>query len=140
MTSATAATDAEPPRPRAARRAGAARARSRSTWRRRSPPRASGRPRTLRCRRPSWPGSTPIGAILTGATSPEPPTLWSAGATRLLDYGPARRPPLLVVPSLINRAYILDLAPGAACCAIWRRRACGRCWSTGASPGRSSAA
>jgi polyhydroxyalkanoate synthase len=41
----------------------------------------------------------------------EPPTLWSAGATRLLDYGPADGLPLLVVPSLINRAYILDLAP-----------------------------
>jgi polyhydroxyalkanoate synthase subunit PhaC len=42
----------------------------------------------------------------------EPPTLWSEGATGLLDYGPADGPPLLVVPSLINRAYILDLAPG----------------------------
>jgi polyhydroxyalkanoate synthase subunit PhaC len=42
----------------------------------------------------------------------EPPTLWSEGATRLLDYGPADGLPLLVVPSLINRAYILDLAPG----------------------------
>jgi polyhydroxyalkanoate synthase len=38
---------------------------------------------------------------------------WSAGSTRLLDYGEARGgPPLLVVPSLINRAYILDLWPG----------------------------
>jgi polyhydroxyalkanoate synthase subunit PhaC len=42
----------------------------------------------------------------------EPQALWSEGATRLLDYGPADGPPLLVVPSLINRAYILDLAPG----------------------------
>ena len=42
----------------------------------------------------------------------EPPALWSEGATRLLDYGPADGPPLLVVPSLINRAYILDLMPG----------------------------
>ncbi len=44
---------------------------------------------------------------------PEPPLLWQAGTTRLLDYGAlAERPdapPLLVVPSLINRAYILDL-------------------------------
>ena len=41
----------------------------------------------------------------------EPPTLWSRGATRLLDYGPADGLPLLVVPSLVNRAYILDLLP-----------------------------
>ncbi len=39
--------------------------------------------------------------------------LWQAGATRLLDYGhTAARPPLLLIPSLINRAYILDLDPG----------------------------
>jgi polyhydroxyalkanoate synthase len=42
---------------------------------------------------------------------PEPLEIWREGTTRLLDYG---RPgqegsPLLVVPSLINRAYILDL-------------------------------
>ncbi len=42
---------------------------------------------------------------------PEPPVLWQAGTTRLLDYGPAGGMPVLVVPSLINRAYILDLAP-----------------------------
>lgn len=47
----------------------------------------------------------------------EPPTLWRAGASRLLDYGALREardpagPPLLVIPSLINRAYILDLLP-----------------------------
>jgi polyhydroxyalkanoate synthase len=40
----------------------------------------------------------------------EPPALWSEGTTRLLDYGPAGGAPLLVVPSLINRAYVLDLA------------------------------
>lgn len=40
------------------------------------------------------------------------PLVWSAGTTRLLDYGAGRGgPPLLVVPSLINRAYILDLWP-----------------------------
>ncbi len=38
--------------------------------------------------------------------------LWRDGSTRLLDYRPAGGAPLLVVPSLINRAYILDLAPG----------------------------
>ncbi len=43
---------------------------------------------------------------------PEPPVLWQEGTTRLLDYGPKRGVPVLVVPSLINRAYILDLKPG----------------------------
>ncbi len=43
-----------------------------------------------------------------------PPVLWSAGTTRLLDYGTtaeasAAGPPVLVVPSLINRYHILDL-------------------------------
>jgi polyhydroxyalkanoate synthase subunit PhaC len=42
----------------------------------------------------------------------EPPVLWSRGSTRLLDYGPRGARPLLAVPSLINRAYVLDLAPG----------------------------
>jgi polyhydroxyalkanoate synthase len=55
---------------------------------------------------------------------PTPPTLWAEGTTRLLDYrraedaAPRRRRrarspaamPVLAVPSLINRAYILDLA------------------------------
>lgn len=41
----------------------------------------------------------------------DPPQAWSDGSTRLLDYGDAQTggPPVLVVPSLINRAYILDL-------------------------------
>lgn len=43
---------------------------------------------------------------------PEPPVLWQDGTTRLLDYRPRGGPPVLVIPSLINRAYILDLAPG----------------------------
>jgi polyhydroxyalkanoate synthase subunit PhaC len=48
----------------------------------------------------------------------DPPAVWSAGCSRLLDYGRApeatdpQGPPVLVVPSLINRAYVLDLAPG----------------------------
>ncbi len=50
----------------------------------------------------------------------EPPVVWAEGTSRLLDYGatvpaiaagPADRPPVLVVPSLINRFYVLDLAP-----------------------------
>ena len=40
----------------------------------------------------------------------DPPAIWEDGSTRLLDYGIAGKgTPLLVVPSLINRAYILDL-------------------------------
>jgi poly[(R)-3-hydroxyalkanoate] polymerase subunit PhaC len=45
-----------------------------------------------------------------------PPTVWQEGTSRLLDYAPdgggsgaEPRQPVLVVPSLINRAYILDL-------------------------------
>ena len=45
----------------------------------------------------------------------DPPVIWSRGSSRLLDFGgcpeatnPAG-PSVLVVPSLINRAYILDL-------------------------------
>lgn len=40
------------------------------------------------------------------------PLLWQEGSTRLLDYAPAGGAPLLVVPSLVNRYYILDLAAG----------------------------
>lgn len=38
----------------------------------------------------------------------EPLTVWSEGSTRLLDYG-RRGHPVVFVPSLVNRAYILDL-------------------------------
>jgi len=41
----------------------------------------------------------------------DPPSIWTEGASRLLDYGPADGVPLLVVPSLVNRAYVLDLLP-----------------------------
>ncbi|WP_319633516.1 alpha/beta fold hydrolase [Pelagibius marinus] len=50
---------------------------------------------------------------------PDPPVLWQEGSCRLLDYGAlpelegaaaeAGGPSVLVVPSLINRAYVLDL-------------------------------
>jgi poly(3-hydroxyalkanoate) synthetase len=42
---------------------------------------------------------------------PDPPTLWSEGGSRLLDFGGSGLP-VLFVPSLINRGYVLDLAPG----------------------------
>jgi polyhydroxyalkanoate synthase subunit PhaC len=40
----------------------------------------------------------------------DPPVLWRDGSSRLVDYGPTGGAPVLVVPSLVNRAYILDLA------------------------------
>ena len=39
----------------------------------------------------------------------EPPCIWQEGGSRLLDYGTAGTPPVLFVPSLVNRAYVLDL-------------------------------
>jgi polyhydroxyalkanoate synthase len=60
-----------------------------------------------------------LGAVLAGVESyrhhpyerrVEPtPAVWEDGTTRLLDYGPESGVPALFVPSLINRAYILDL-------------------------------
>ena len=43
----------------------------------------------------------------------DPAVMWRAGASRLLDYGARRRDsavPVLFVPSLVNRYYILDLS------------------------------
>ena len=42
----------------------------------------------------------------------ERPVIWSQGSTRLIDYRPQGGAPVVVVPSLINRPYILDLMPG----------------------------
>ena len=42
---------------------------------------------------------------------PDPPTSWSEGGTRLLDFGRLDDPPVLFVPSLVNRAYVLDILP-----------------------------
>ncbi len=43
----------------------------------------------------------------------EPPAIWQAGCSRLLDYGAGGTgAPVLVVPSLINRPYVLDLVRG----------------------------
>ncbi|MBW6396766.1 alpha/beta fold hydrolase [Roseomonas sp. HJA6] len=40
----------------------------------------------------------------------DPPVLWSEGGSRLLDFG-GEGPAVLFVPSLVNRAYVLDLTP-----------------------------
>lgn len=40
------------------------------------------------------------------------PIVWSEGSSRLFDLGRAGDPPVLVVPSLVNRSDILDLLPG----------------------------
>ncbi len=64
--------------------------------------------------------ATRIGAFLAGIEGyrahpyrrrlADPPVLWQAGTTRVLDFGgDAAGAPVLLVPSLINRAYILDL-------------------------------
>lgn len=46
---------------------------------------------------------------------PEAPVVWAEGGSRLLDHGgPAEGPAVLVVPSLVNRATVLDLLPGAS--------------------------
>ena len=44
---------------------------------------------------------------------PDAPEIWREGTTRLLDFRTdgTDGPPVLVVPSLINRSYILDLSP-----------------------------
>jgi poly(3-hydroxyalkanoate) synthetase len=74
---------------------------------------------------PGWP--QPDGELLAGIAAyrrhpwqrqlEDPPTNWTEGGSRLLDYGAEGRealpgPPVLFVPSLVNRAYVLDLAPG----------------------------
>jgi len=43
----------------------------------------------------------------------DPPVLWREGAARLLDYG-GQGPAVLFVPSLVNRAHVLDLDEGAS--------------------------
>lgn len=48
-------------------------------------------------------------------TPNDPPVVWSDGSSRLLDYGTCpdavnpQGPPVLVIPSMINQSYILDL-------------------------------
>lgn len=40
----------------------------------------------------------------------DPPAVWTEGGSRLLDFG-GEGPTVLFVPSLVNRAYVLDLTP-----------------------------
>lgn len=48
-------------------------------------------------------------------TLPSPPALWTEGTTNIIDYGGGQDAlPVLFVPSLINRAYILDLRDGGS--------------------------
>jgi polyhydroxyalkanoate synthase len=42
----------------------------------------------------------------------DPPAVWTEGSTRLLAYGSPEGRPVLFVPSLVNRGYVLDLAEG----------------------------
>jgi len=42
--------------------------------------------------------------------APDPPAIWAEGGSRLLDFG-GDGPAVLFVPSLVNRAYVLDLVP-----------------------------
>jgi polyhydroxyalkanoate synthase subunit PhaC len=53
---------------------------------------------------------------------PEPRVAWTDGATRLLDYGGPGERPLLVVPSLINRSYVLDLTASTSLMRALSRR------------------
>lgn len=46
---------------------------------------------------------------------PEPPVIWAEGGSRLLDYAPGGAgPAVLFVPSLVNKASVLDLDEGAS--------------------------
>lgn len=47
--------------------------------------------------------------------------IWQEGTTRLLDYG-GRGMPLLIIPSLINRYYILDLTPQTSIVAYLKKQ------------------
>ena len=47
-------------------------------------------------------------------TLADPPVIWREGSARLLDYGRLADPPVLFVPSLVNRAQVLDLDEGAS--------------------------
>ncbi len=46
-------------------------------------------------------------------TLADPPAIWAEGESRLLDYG-GDGPTILFIPSLVNRAYVLDLMEDAS--------------------------
>jgi poly(3-hydroxyalkanoate) synthetase len=53
----------------------------------------------------------------------DPPVIWAEGESRLMDFGGAPGTPVaLFVPSLINRSYVLDLAPGRSMMRALARR------------------
>ena len=68
------------------------------------------------------PGLLPDAALIAGIAAyrrhpwqrdlADPPVVWAEGGSRLLDYGSAGAPPVLFVPSLVNRAHVLDLMEG----------------------------
>lgn len=45
-------------------------------------------------------------------TLADPPAIWAEGESRLLEYGGPAGRPVLFVPSLVNRAHVLDLDEG----------------------------
>ena len=60
----------------------------------------------------TWLDLKPTAAIASAVISGSGPVVWREGTKRLLDYGrDATAPTVLVVPSLINRYYVLDLLP-----------------------------
>jgi len=70
---------------------------------------------------PQWNGApAPDAALIAGIAAyrrhpwkrdlADPPVIWSEGETRMLDYG-GSGPCVLFVPSLVNRAQVLDLMP-----------------------------
>jgi poly(3-hydroxyalkanoate) synthetase len=68
-------------------------------------------------------GLVPDAALIAGIAAyrrhpwrrdmPDPPAIWQEGSARLLDYGApgSTGAPVLFIPSLVNRAYVLDLLP-----------------------------
>jgi polyhydroxyalkanoate synthase len=62
----------------------------------------------------------------------DPPELWREGSTRLLDFGREGATPVLVVPSLVNRSYVLDLMPERSLLRAWASQGLRRCSWIGA--------
>ncbi len=79
-------------------------------------PPSSGAAPDLPASAPGWADSALIRGIAAyrrhpaQRTLPDPPVLWEEGESRLLDFAPSGLP-VLFVPSLVNRAYVLDLSP-----------------------------